>query len=146
MKAAGIRGLQANERVAGHLRFALSALSNLLGRSDRGVAERTREENAEDGGRAPHVACWRREWHGALVAPVVLASSQRRAGRVAADALLIALLWRPALLWRCAGRRSEDAKKWGRSRGGVACEIAAGVSYAAENAHAKWRMRACGCK
>ena len=103
-----MRGLQANERVAGHLRFALSALSNLLGRSDRGVAERTREENAEDGGRAPHVACWRREWHGALVAPVVLASSQRRAGRVAADALLIALLWRPAL--RCGGARGGEAK------------------------------------
>jgi hypothetical protein len=44
------------------------------------VAERTREENAEDSVVSllvPHVVCSRREWHDALAAPVVLGSSQR---------------------------------------------------------------------
>ena len=44
------------------------------------MAERTREENAEDSVvslRKPHVVCSRREWHDALAAPVVLGSSQR---------------------------------------------------------------------
>lgn len=72
--------MRANESIAGQERFALRISWGERRRSDRGVAERTREENAEGSVvslPAPHVVCSRREWHDALAAPVVLGSSQR---------------------------------------------------------------------
>jgi hypothetical protein len=82
------------------------------------VAERTREENAEDSVvslRAPHVVCSQREWHDAVAAPVVLGSSQRCCSSSRGRFAEVAERARVAVRGAEATRRSAEArqKSWG---------------------------------